>query len=160
MTTPVIILGAILASVAFALTVLLLAPSKENQLPGSEDGDISVNTAGSVVTVRKVGHVTSVYIRGGVHDHWEGSEGIVLPMIPTEVTKANEPELYAEYLSPETSAVRKYEIIEELYSKGYTLPYIKGLHEQYKNELRESLSSGEPDAVAANERTPVNLSPK
>ena len=161
MTVPIIILIGILACVVAGLSLILLLPAKEGGASiRASSGDVSVSAAGSIVTVRKVGGVTSVSIRDQVHDHWEGEESVSLPFLSTEITRQKEPELFNEYLSPDTSAVRKYEIIEELYSKGYTLPYIKGLHEQYRKELRDALSSGDPDAVAANERTPVNLSPK
>ena len=63
-------------------------------------------------------------------------------------------------MDPRTSAVRKYEIIDEVYALGFTLPYIKGLNEQYKRELKEALASGDPDGRTVSERTPANLSRK
>lgn len=159
MTTPAIILVATLAAVAVVFTVLLLVPQGDGEkksLPS--DGDISIGTPGGVVTVRKVGRVTSVVIHEGIHDHWEGADGVPVPLLPTEATKVHEPALYAEYMSPETSAIRKYEIIDEVYSKGFTLPYIGGLNEQYKREMREALS-GAPSEGTAAARKPVDLTP-
>lgn len=159
MTTPAIILVATLAAVAVVFTVLLLIPQgggEKTSLPS--DGDISIGTPGGVVTVRKVGRVTSVVIHEGIHDHWEGADGIPVPLLPTEATKVHEPALYAEYMSSETSAIRKYEIIDEVYSKGFTLPYIGGLNEQYKREMREALS-GTPAEGTATVRKPVDLTP-
>ena len=138
---------AVLLAVAAVFTLLLLIPPKgASSRPGGEEGGISVSAGDSVVTVRKVGQVTSVLIREGVRDHWEGSDGIVLPPLPVEVTRREEPALYAEYLSPDTSAVRRYEIADDLYARGYTLPWIRGLDEQYRRERREALEGGDPDA--------------
>ena len=149
---------AVLLAVAAVFTLLLLIPPKgASSRPGGEEGGISVSAGDSVVTVRKVGQVTSVLIREGVRDHWEGSDGIVLPPLPVEVTRREEPALYAEYLSPDTSAVRRYEIADDLYARGYTLPWIRGLDEQYRRERREALEGGDPDARTILERTPVDL---
>ena len=76
-------------------------------------------------------------IRQQVSDHWEGADGIALPLLGPEAAKRYEPALWAEYMDPGTSAIRKYEIVDEVYSLGFTLPYIKGLNEQYKREIRE-----------------------
>ena len=73
------------------------------------------------------------------------------------MTRREQPELYAEYMDPGTSASRKYEIIDEVYALGYTLPYIRGLNDLYKKELKDAMESGDPDARTALERTPVNL---
>lgn len=160
MTTPAIILVATLAAVAVAFTVLLFIPQGDGgKTSPPSDGDISIGTPGGVVTVRKVGRVTSVVIHEGIHDHWEGADGVPVPLLPTEATKVHEPALYAEYMSPETSATRKYEIIDEVYSKGFTLPYIGGLNEQYKREMREALSGAASDGMAEG-RKPVDLTPE
>lgn len=130
-SSPALILGIILLVLITAF--LLLCPTSSPSTPGN----VSVSaTEGSIVTVRKVGGVTSVT----VHSHWEGEGGVSLPLLPPDVTRANEPELYAEYMSPETTAIRKYEIIDIIYGLGYTLPAIPGLNEQYKKEIRESAS--------------------
>lgn len=124
-----------LAAVAIII-ILLLAPTKDPASASGKEDAVAVNAAeGSIVTVRKVGRVTSVTIRSEVHDHWEGSDGVQLPPLPVGVTRQERPDLYAEYLSAETPALRKYEIADQLYSEGFTLPYIRGLHEQYKREL-------------------------
>ena len=154
MTTPAIWLVATLFAAAAVFTVLLLFPTKEgsSRTSAEEDG-ISVSTGGGVVTVRKVGRVTSVIIRQEIHDHMEGGDSIDIPQLPIEVTRREEPELYAEYVSPETTAVRKYEIADDLYSRGYTLPWIRGLHEQYKKETDRG-----PETVHG--RAPVDLTPR
>ena len=163
MTTPLIWLVAVLGVLAVALFfILVLSPSKDGgKEPSSrDDSGISLNTSeGSIVTVRKVGHVTSVTIRSTVHDHWEGSGNVPVPMIPIEVTRLEKPELYSEYINPETSAVRKYEIADELYAEGFTLPYIPGLNEQYKKEIADALACPDDGRVIA-ERTPIKLNPK
>ena len=150
MTVPLLILIGILVCVVAGLSLILLIPPKEDGAHvRSSGGDVSVSAAGSIVTVRKVGGVTSVSIREDVHDHWEGEETVPLPFLSTEITRQKEPELFNEYLSPDTSAVRKYEIINELYDKGFTLPLIRGLHEQYKRETARE-----------RQRAPVNLTPQ
>lgn len=146
-SSPALILGLIL--IALAAAFLLLCPTAPGR-PSSPPppGEVSVSAAeGSIVTVRKVGGVTSVV----VHSHWEGEDGITPPALPPDITRAREPELYAEYMSPETTATRKYEIIDLVYGLGYTLPAIPGLHEQYMKEVRES--SGKKGG-----KSPVNLS--
>lgn len=156
MTAPAIWLVATLFAAAAIFTVLLLLPTKDgSSRPAGEDDGISVSAEGSIVTVRKVGRVTSVVIRPDIHDHMEGGDSIELPELPIEVTRMREPELFAEYVSPETSAVRKYEIADDLYSRGYTLPWIKGLNEQYKKEMEKAKEGG-----GRNVRHPANLGRK
>lgn len=160
MNTLTLVLLSALSVVAIVITVLLLcSPSKDSpKVPGKGEEGISVSAAeGSIVTVRKVGRMTSVTIRSTVHDHWEGADNIQVPMIPIEVTRLEKPDLYAEYISPETSAIRKYEIADDLYAEGFTLPYIRGLNEQYKKELAEALSDRSGDGHTIMERTPVDL---
>lgn len=154
-------LAAALGIIAVVIVaVLIFSPSKDKESAEKPDGGISVNASeGSIVTVRKVGRVTSVTIRTQAHDHWEGSDGVQVPQIPTEMTRLYRPELYDEYMSPETSAIRKYEIADELYAEGFTLPYIRGLHEQYKREVAEALKEG-GDARTIAEHTPANITPK
>ena len=134
MPIPSIWLIAALAVIAVVFIILLLLPGQDKQ--AGAQSDVSVSAApGSVVTVRKVGHVTSVLIREAVHDHWEGGDGISLPLLPTEVTRREQPGLFAEYMSPDTRPSRKYQIIDEVYALGYTLPFIPGLYDQYKKEI-------------------------
>ena len=116
MTQIAIWLAAVLGIVAVViLATLIFSPSKEKEPAAKTDEGISVNASeGSIVTVRKVGRVTSVTIRTQAHDHWEGSDGVQVPQIPTEMTRLYRPDLYDEYMSPETSAIRKYEIADEL----------------------------------------------
>lgn len=159
MTAPAICLLVILASCVLGLAVLLFLPMKgKGQDATSPSNEIAIDSGESIVTVRKIGPVTSVTIRQGVRDHWEGSEGVALPLLGPEATRLHEPALWAEYMDPSTSAIRKYEIIDEVYALGFSLPHIKGLHEQYKREIKEALSSADPDGRAIHERTPVNLS--
>ena len=163
MSTAAIYLAAALGIIAIVIiTILVLSPSKEpGRASDKEDEGVSVNAGGgSIVTVRKVGRMTSVTIRSAVHDHWEGAENIQVPQIPIEVTRLEKPELYAEYISPETSAIRKYEIADELYAEGFTLPYIRGLNEQYKKEIAEALADRSGDGPTIAERTPVDLTGK
>ena len=163
MTTTAICLAAALGAVALIIVaVLVFSPSKEPSKPqGKGDEGVSVSAGeGSIVTVRKVGRMTSVTIRSSVHDHWEGSDSIQVPMIPVEVTRLEKPDLYAEYMSPETSAIRRYEIADELYAEGFTLPYIRGLNEQYKKEIAEALADRSGDGPTIAERTPVDLTGK
>ena len=101
MTTTAICLAAALGAVALIIVaVLVFSPPKEPSKPqGKGDEGVSVSAGeGSIVTVRKVGRMTSVTIRSSVHDHWEGSDSIQVPMIPVEVTRLEKPDLYAEYL--------------------------------------------------------------
>ena len=150
---------AALVVIAFIVVAALLLTGQDK---GSrQDGGLSLNTPpGSVVTVRKVGEITSVLIRENIRDHWEGADSIPLPLPSTDVTRREEPALYAEYMSPDTPATRKYEIIDEVYALGYTLPYITGLEEQRQKELREAAEGGDPDARVVHARTPINLTPK
>ena len=134
----------------------------EVSVPKYGEAPISVSGIGEDfvdLTIRKVGRVTSVTIRTQAHDHWEGADGIQVGQIPTEVTRLYRPELYEEYMSAQTSAIRKYEIADELYAEGFTLPYIRGLHEQYKREVAEALKEG-GDARTIAEHTPANITPK
>ena len=160
MTAPFIFLVAILSAVLLGLLILLFFPQRGGEPSGASPARdaLSVDGGGSVVTVRKIGPITSVTIRQQVSDHWEGPDGIALPLLGPEAAKRYEPALWAEYMDPGTSAIRKYEIVDEVYSLGFTLPYIKGLNEQYKREMREALASGDPDGRTVSERTPVNLS--
>lgn len=161
MTTGLICIVAALSAAAVVFTVLLLLPQQGKEASGGRgaDGGVAVETPGGIVTVRKVGRTTAVLIRDDIHDHWEGAGGIDLPLLPVEVTRRERPELYAEYLSPDTSAIRKYEIADDLYAEGYTLPWIGGLHAQYKRELKEALEAG-GDSRTILERTPVDLTPR
>ena len=161
MSTLVSIIVTALVTLAIAIFLyLVFSPSREGGAAGAPPQDgISVNTAeGSIVTVRKVGRITSVTIRSTVHDHWEGSGDISVPPLPIEVTKLERPELYEEYINPKTSAMRKYEIADDLYAEGFTLPYISGLNEQYKKEVSEALISPGDGKVIA-ESTPARPSP-
>ena len=154
MNTVMILLVCLLAAVIGAIVFIAALPSLERGSdPAAES--ISVETQGSIVTVRRAGRVTSVSITGGPLDHWEGGAVTLEPLGP-EATRLYEPELYSEYMSPSTSAIRKYEIIEDVYAKGFTLPYIKGLHEKYLQEKAEAMK--DPNGRAATEPTPVNLS--
>lgn len=147
---------ALIIAVILIVTLLLPSDASRKEAPSA---DVSINAAeGSIVTVRKVGHTTRVVIRSDIHDHWEGSDGIDLSPAPIEITRNEEPQLYAEYMSPKTSAIRKYEIADYIYSIGLTLPYIHGLHEQWQKELQKdgtTIPSGEINP--ATEHTPVNL---
>jgi len=109
---------------------LLLDPGEKGR---AGQGAESVITAPghSVITVRKVGRTTRVDIRADIHSHWEGEEGVAPKPTPVEVTRREQPELFEEYMSPEATATRKYAIVDELYSMGYTLPLIPSLHEQW-----------------------------
>ena len=157
MSTTAIWLIAALVVIAVIFAVLLFLPGQDRNSPVTVAERVSLAPSpGSIVTVRKVGRITSVVIREDIHDHWEG-DSIPLPLLPTEVTRREQPELYAEYMDPGTSASRKYEIIDEVYALGYTLPYIRGLNELYKKELKDAMEAGDPDARTALERTPVNL---
>lgn len=153
MNTVMILLVCLLAAVIGAIVYIGTIPLAEGSAPPAES--ISVETKGSIVTVRRAGRVTSVSITGGPLDHWEGGAIALEPLGP-EATRLYEPDLYSEYMSPSTSAIRKYEIIEDVYAKGFTLPYIKGLHEKYLQEKAEALK--DPNGRAATESTPVNLS--
>lgn len=156
MSTLHVILLAFFGAVFLVLVILLLLPSPRVKAPVERDIKVDAG-AGSIITVRKVGDVTSLLIQPSVRDSWEGEGGVPLPALPPEVTRVREPALYAEYMDPSTSAVRRYEIIEDLYAIGYSLPHIRGLHEAYKKEIEAALSSGDPDARTALGRTPVNL---
>ena len=162
MTAPAICLLVILSAALAGLFLLLFTPQKDGDSTSAPSvrEDISVGGGGSIVTVRKIGPITSVTIRQQVNDHWDGQEGVAVPLLGPEAAKRYEPALWSEYMDPRTSAVRKYEIIDEVYALGFTLPYIKGLNEQYKRELKEALASGDPDGRTVSERTPANLSRK
>lgn len=159
MTYPIFILLGILALALVAIVIVLVSPTaspEEKSLPQGES--ISVETQGSIVTVRKIGRVTSVSIHDGIRDHWEGPDGVPISPLSPESTRFYYPELYDEYMSSSTSAIRKREIIDEVYAMGFTLPHIPGLYEQYKRELEEA--EKDPDGRTANEPTPVNLTPE
>ncbi len=138
--------AALLLIVLFFGTIVLFSPPEKPPLK-EEDSDLSINAAGGIVTIQKVGKRTSVVIYPGVSDHWEGSEGVTIPPCPIETTKSSEPELYSEYMSPQTCATRKRDIADRLYNMGYTLPYISGLYEQSREEelQKKYLPSGRMD---------------
>ena len=157
MSLPAICLLVILSASLAGLIFLLFMPQRDGE---NTPEDISVGGGGSVVTVRKIGPITSVTIRQRVNDHWDGQDGVAVPLLGPEAAKRYEPALWSEYMDPLTSAVRKYEIIDEVYALGFTLPYIKGLNVQYKREITEAIASGDPDGRTVNERTPLNLTQK
>ncbi len=128
---------ALVAIVLIVLTAVLLFATggKSSREEGSVESVISTPSS-SIVTVRKVGKTTRVDIRLDVHDHWEGEGGVAIKPTPVEITRLEQPELYEEYMSSEATATRKYEIADELYSMGYSLPYIRGLHEQWVREQK------------------------
>jgi len=134
MITPYIWLVAAVAIVIILAAAIVLFVPRE-KLP-QEEATESVITApeSSVVTVRKIGGTTRVDIHTSIHSHWEGDGGVAPKPTPVEVTRREQPELYEEYMSSETTATRKYEIVDELYSMGYTLPLIPSLHEQWVRE--------------------------
>ena len=120
MTYPIFILLGILALALVAIVIVLVSPTaspEEKSLPQGES--ISVETQGSIVTVRKIGRVTSVSIHDGIRDHWEGPDGVPISPLSPESTRYYYPELYDEYMSPSTSAIRKREIIDEVYAMDY-----------------------------------------
>ena len=140
------------------LAVTLLSPSESHRAEQAS-ADVSINAAeGSIVTVRKIGNTTRVVIRSDIHDHWEGADGVEIQPAPIEITKKEEPALFAEYMSPKTPAVRKYEIADYIYSIGLTLPFIHGLHEQWQKELGIPPVGSPAPVEPSQEHTPVNLS--
>lgn len=119
----------------------------------TDSSGLSINAGDrSIVTVRQIGRTTRVDIRPDVHDHWEGSGAIDIKPVGVELTRQLEPELFAEYMSVETSATRKYEIADYIYSIGLSLPYIRGLNEKWRAE-QEALSK---DSNPATEHTPID----
>ena len=141
------------------LLIVLFMPSGTPRHQSEPAPGVSIAAAaGSIVTVRKVGSSTRVDIRPDIHDHWEGDRDIDVAPTPIEITRSEEPELYAEYMSPSTSATRKYEIADYLYGIGLCLPFIPGLHQQW---LREQEAAGaalpkKGHVNPATEETPVN----
>lgn len=130
--------AALLAVSAVLAVALALEPRPADGEGDSGNVKPRKPSGGSMVTVRRVGGVTSVVIREGVRDHWEGDGGVPAALLPPEVTRAAHPALYAEYLSPDTPPSRRYAIIDELYSMGFTLPYCKDLHALWKAEEARS----------------------
>lgn len=151
--TPATYIAIAMAAVVVILIIALLIDtmlSRGNHRV--ETAGVSINASdGSVVTVRKIGRTTRVDIRDDVHDHWEGSGAIAIKPVGIELTRQLEPELFAEYMSVETSATRKYEIADYIYSIGLSLPYIRGLNEKWRDE-QAAMAAGNP----ALEHTPVN----
>ena len=150
--TPVlswaIVIMCLIAILVLVVMFLRDSPARHPSGGGiADDGAVEVSAGrGSVITVRKVGGTTRVEIRPGwqvaaEEEQWE--DGVALGPTPAEVTAIAEPELYREYMSPKTTATRKYEIISYVYGIGLTLPLIPGLHEQY---LKEQESSGKETA--------------
>ena len=147
------VVGTAIITVIILALALFISPGDSASQQNSPSADVSINAAeGSIVTVRKIGRTTRVVIRSDIHDHWEGSDGIDISPAPIELTRHEEPELYEEYMSPKTSAIRKYEIADYIYSIGLTLPFIHGLHEQWQKENEKAASEINP----ALEHTPVN----
>jgi len=148
-TCIVVILICIAAIVALTAT-FIWDMLKESGFPAirPDVGSVQVSAdAGSVVTVRKVGGTTRVEIRQtwqGAVDEEQWEDGTALAPTPAEITATSEPELYREYMSPKTSATRKYEIIDYVYGIGLTLPLIPGLHEQYLKEQARKAPGKEP----------------
>lgn len=143
-------------AIVILLVMILAAPSDQDK---TKEPGVSINaTRGSVVTVRKVGRTTRVDIHPDIHDHWEGSPGVDIAPTPIELTMREEPELYAEYMNPRTSASRRYAIADYIYSLGLTLPYIHGMNEQWKREQEMNPAKGSQTMVnPITEPTPVNL---
>ncbi len=138
--------------------VLLFAPGEKSHPAGETMQSVITAPENSVVTVRKVGMITHVDIRSNIHNHWEGEGGVETKPTPVEITRRDCPELYEEYLSSETTATRKYEIVDELYSMGYTLPLIPSLHEQWVLEQQMTRLAHEdpPEEDPAPNRLKVN----
>ena len=151
MTITSIILSALLAAMAIALAGVLILTRDSSPKVGTSGSAPGGNGAG-LVTVRRAGGVTSIDIPDGILDHWEGDAGIPLPPLPIEVTRRERPELYAEFVSASTTAGRRYEIADELYSQGFTLPWIPGLDRQYREEKKNS-----PKDSGDGRRIPVDL---
>jgi len=160
MTTISIWTVALVAVILIALAAILLLSSggKERGGEGSVESVISTPSS-SIVTVRKVGQTTRVDIRLDVHDHWEGEGGVAPKPTPVEITRLEQPSLYEEYMSSEATATRKYEIADELYSMGYTLPFIPGLHEQLLREQKAVRAEREdpPEAPRGDDVAPNRL---
>ena len=159
MPSALTIIFAVLAILIIAMLVMVLASPSEQGGGKASSPDVSISAAeGSVVTVRKVGRTTRVDIHPDIHDHWEGGGGVDISPTPIEITRREEPELYAEYMNPRTPASRKYAIADYIYSLGLTLPFIHGMNEQWKREQEELLQS-KPSQGPVNpitEQTPVN----
>lgn len=151
MSVPLPLLLWALALAAVVFTVLLLLPSGKDRKPKPEPEPV---TEGDIVTVHRIGPVTSVVIRSSPRDHLEGTRNPSPPPVPPEVTREQFPELYSEYMDPATSAIRRYDIIAELYSMGFTLPYISSLHEQWKRETAPREESPAAPAEKTTENTP------
>lgn len=137
---PLVYVAAIgAAAVLILLVILVISAVRSSKNDNDPSTGVSINTPeGSIVTVRKIGRTTRVEIRNDIHDHWEGSSGIEIKPVGIETTRKLEPELFAEYMDPHTSAIRRYEIADYIYSMGLTLPYIKGLVEQWHREVGET----------------------
>lgn len=160
MSAELTIIFAVLAIFIIAMLVMVLfTPSEQGGGKAGSPGVSISASQGSVVTVRKVGRTTRVDIHPDIHDHWEGGGGVDISPTPIEVTRREEPELYAEYMNPHTPASRKYAIADYIYSLGLTLPYIQGMNEQWRREQKELDSRQKPAPSPVNpitEPTPVN----
>lgn len=142
--------GAIIAVIAVFLVCTLLciflpvgrgrrvSPSGQDGIPAREE---------DVVRVQKAAGTS-------LEEELSSGGGALLPPPAVEITRREEPELYAEYVDPATSAARRYEIADDLYAMGYTLPFIPGMAEAYLNERKAALLAG-GDARTILESTPA-----
>lgn len=127
--------------------------------PKEKEDHVEIHASpGAIVTVRKIGPATRIDVRREKDEDWM-SEPLSIDPIPIEATRNAYPELYDEYMADETSAIRKYEIIDIIYSFGFTLPAIPGLQQLWKKE-QEELRKSEPAAVEGARTEPVRIAPQ
>ena len=151
MTLTAIILSALLAALAVALAAVLLLTRDPSPKAGTSRS-VPGGNGSWPVTVRRAGGVTSIDIPDGILDHWEGDAGVTLPPLPIEVTRRERPGLYAEFVSASTPAGRRHEIADELYSQGFTLPWIPEPDRQFREEKKDA-----PNDSGGGRRIPVDL---
>ncbi len=116
------------------VTVLVFLARPVDRKNEKKTGDSS-DSPGGIITIRHVGTRTKISV---IPDYLEG-QGEPAGFVPTEAARDSFPELYEEYMSPETSATRKYEIADYIYSIGLTLPLQRGMYEQFKREVEERI---------------------
>lgn len=150
----------IIAMAAFIIAALMyvIVSSRRTGDASEERHESEVEPGRPVFTVRNA-FVQSVSFRNSpVPYSLERDDETELAPADLSATMRAFPDLYAEYMSGQTSATRKMEISDIIYEAGFILPLQPGLYEQYRREMqeREALqASPSGDAAPADRRERV-----
>lgn len=131
-TMILIICGIAVAAILIILVVLFVSRPKDTH---TEQMEVETDSK-SVVTVRKVAGVTRVSVKLEPEPSYAPfyDEDSRYPTLPPEVTRKEFPALYEEYMDDSVPALRRRDILVELYNMGYALPTVKDLQKRIDEE--------------------------